>query len=148
MKTLKEIQQYLNSIPYINEGGCGISAYAMYLWLNKNKLINKSLFKKSFKFVLLYRSYSEDFYINNQNVLRNHSGNAVAPAHMVIYYNNKYLDSTGVVDISEYKWVQHVTDEWFIQNCINNIITWNNSFDRKHVPQIESMLNIELNILK
>lgn len=35
MKNLKELREYLNSIPNINEGGCLISAYSMYLYLKK-----------------------------------------------------------------------------------------------------------------
>ena len=31
----KECLSVLNSIPYINRGGCGISAYAMYEYLRK-----------------------------------------------------------------------------------------------------------------
>lgn len=144
MKTLKEVQKYLNSIDCINCGGCGIAAYSMYLQLKKNNLITDK-----FKFVLCYKSYCEDCYVNNQDVLRNHSGNAIAPTHMVIYYNNEYLDSTGVEDVSDYKWIQHVTEEWFIQNCINNVPTWNYMFDRSfYIPKIEQTLGINLNITR
>ena len=77
METLWEVQNYLNEIDYINSGGCGISAYSMYLWLKKNNLINSS-----FRFVLCYKGYSEDIYVNNSNVLRNNKGKAIAPNHM------------------------------------------------------------------
>ena len=30
---LKETRRFLDALPCINAGGCGISAYAMYLWL-------------------------------------------------------------------------------------------------------------------
>ena len=33
---LTELRQFLNNIPYINRGGCGVSAYAMYCYLEKN----------------------------------------------------------------------------------------------------------------
>ena len=139
IKTLEDVQEYLNNISFINNGGCGISAYSMFLWLKNNGLINSD-----FKFVLCYESYGEENYINNSNVLKDHSGNAIAPSHMVIYYNGEYLDSEGREDISKYKWVQHVTEEWFIVNCINNIQSWNHWFDRSVINNIEKTLDITL----
>lgn len=144
MKTLVEVQAYLNSIRFINNGGCGISAYSMYLWLKKNGHIDAN-----FKFVFCYNSYDEDYYVNNSNVLKNHSGNAIAPNHIVIYYNGEYLDSDGIKNISTYKWVQHVTEEWFVVNCINNIYTWNDCFNRSDIGEIETNLGISLdNIIR
>lgn len=143
METLREVQNYLDKIVYINRGGCGISAYSMYLWLKKNNLINDS-----FRFVLCYRDYCEDDYLNNSNVLRDNKGKAVAPNHMVIFYDGKYMDSEGTVDISEYFWVQHIEEEWFIINCLNNINTWNHYFDRINIRKIEKDLGIKLKNIK
>jgi len=143
METLWEVQNYLNEIDYINSGGCGISAYSMYLWLKKNNLINSS-----FRFVLCYKDYCENSYLNNSNVLRDKLGKAVAPNHMVIFYDGKYIDSEGTVNISKYSWIQHVEEEWFIINCLNNIDTWNDCFDRINIRKIEKDLGIKLKGIK
>jgi len=141
MQTLKEVQNYLNSIDCINCGGCGISAYSMYLWLKNNSLMDNS-----FKFVFCYKNfYEEDYYINNSDVLKTHSGNAIAPYHIAIYYNGEYLDSEGTVEISNFKWIQHIEEEWFIINCLNNVSTWNSMFNRNVIGNIEKKLNISLN---
>ena len=40
-------------------------------------------------------------------------------------------------------------EEWFIQNCINNVSTWNYMFDRSfYIPKIEQTLGINLNITR
>ena len=36
IKTLKQVQKFLSNIPNINRGGCGISALALYRWLENN----------------------------------------------------------------------------------------------------------------
>ncbi len=37
MKTLYELRAYLESIPYINNGGCAIAALFMYKWLKTTR---------------------------------------------------------------------------------------------------------------
>lgn len=145
METFQDVRDYLVSLECINSGGCGISAYSMYLWLKDNGFINNNNNNNTFKFVLCYRNYCENYYINNSDVLRNRSGNAIAPNHMVIYYDGKYLDCEDEIDISNYKWIQHVEEEWFIVNCLNNIETWNSWFSRECIEDIEENLNISLN---
>ena len=138
--SFKDVRNFLSGIPCINQGGCDIAAYAMYLWLKKHKKLNKK-----FKFVLGYRSYCEDAYINNQNVLRSKNGIAEAPNHMFIYYDDKYMDCDEYVDEKSYRFIQYVDEEWFIKNCVSNINSWNFEFDRKkYIPIIEKKLGIKL----
>ena len=139
MKTLDEVRSYLSDIDCINCGGCGISSYSMYLWLKKNNLIDDT-----FKFVLCYTSYCESCYVNNSNVLRSGLGDAIAPSHMVIFYDKQYIDCDRIIDISLYNYVQHVSEEWFIINCLNNLDTWNSMFDRNVIDDIEINLGISL----
>lgn len=141
MKTLDDVREYLSSINNINCGGCGIAAYAMYLWLKENNQLDKA-----FMFVLGYTSYSEENYINNQNVLRDKNGQGVGCSHMFIFHNGRYIDSDGIINPTEYKWVQHVKEEWFIKNCVSNAKTWNYTFDRKNIPLIEEKLKINFNL--
>lgn len=41
---LNSVQNFLNNIPNINYGGCGISALAMYLYSEKNFGIKPKIF--------------------------------------------------------------------------------------------------------
>ncbi len=143
-KTFEEVRNYLQAIPHIHCGGCGISAYAMYLWLKANKQL-----PNDFKFVFCYACYDEDNYMNNQNVMRTKNGNVAAPCHIGIVYNGKYIeyiDCCEEINISGYKYIQFANEEWFIKNAIDNVSTWNNTFDRRLVNKIEKRLKIKLKI--
>jgi hypothetical protein len=113
----------------------------MYLWLNDNKQL-----PDDFKFVFCYNSYDEDNYMNNQNVMRTKNGTAAAPYHIGIVYNGKYIDCSEEINISGYKYIQFANEEWFIKNAIDNVSTWNNTFDRRLVSKIEKRLKIKLEI--
>ena len=139
IKTFNDVRKYLDDLPCINYGGCGISAFAMYKWLLKEKLIDKT-----FKFVLLYRSYNQNDYLNNKNTLRNKKGKVRAASHVCIYYDGEYLDSNEIINIQMAAFVQFVTEEWFIISCLNNKRDWNSDFDRKYIKNIELKLNISL----
>ena len=139
MKTLKEVQEFLNDIYNINRGGCGISALALYRWLEKNGQLNGNT-----KFVYLYHSYNRDEYLNNDKVLREKTGKPLACAHAGLLHKNNYLDSNGKVDISYYTFVHHVNEEDFILKSINNLSSWNDAFNREHISRIEKKLGIDL----
>jgi len=144
MKNLKQVQGFLNNIPNINSGGCGIAALAIYRWLKQNNQLTKDT-----KFVYYY--FSEDrseisynHYLNNSNVLENNNGEPEACAHAGIYYRRKYLDSNGKIDTWKFEH-DHYVNEKFIVNSINNLGCWNSSFERSHIGEIEDRLNIKLN---
>lgn len=139
-KTFEEVRNYLALIPRINQGGCGIAALAMYKWLAKENKIDPH-----FKFILCYE-YETEAYINNVNVLKDGEGKAIACHHIGIYYDEKYLDCNKEILLSQYDTIQFISfqNAWFIQNALNNIITWNSAFDRKYITQIEEELGINL----
>jgi len=139
MNTFEKVRKYLASIPHINAGGCGIAAYAMYLWLVKNNQL-----PEDFKFALLYRGYLEEEYNTNINISNIKRGIPHVPSHICIFYNNSFIDSDSIVDITTYKYVQFVEEEWFIVSAINNIKDWNNMFNRNSVADIEINLEIEM----
>ena len=140
MRDLYEVQSYLNDISCINHGGCGIAAYAMYLWLKKeNKL------EKGTKFVFLYDNGDDTRFFNNQTVLKEKNGDVYAPSHVCLYHNGYYIDSdTCDVYIGQYK-RKHIVDEsWFLVNSLCNIFTWNLTFNRKNnMSKIEKTLGIK-----
>jgi len=146
IKTLEDVQCFLNNIEFINEGGCGIAMLAMYRWLKKNKQLNKSTC-----FYYLYSSWSENRYLNNKEVLKTKNGKPDCCTHAMLYHNDLFIDSLGNYNFSivsnDYNWLQKITDEKFIIDSINNYNynTWNSDFERKkNIKIIEKGLNIDL----
>ena len=137
IKTFKQVLNFLNGLPDINLGGCGISLLSMIRWLKKNKGINK--------FTMLFLYNCEENFINNGKALKNKKGDIIAPTHCGLIRNGKLTDSTGKISSLEYNWTQKVTDETFLMDMINNIETWNLSFDRELIYKIGERLGIELN---
>ena len=135
------VQEYLNKIDCINAGGCGISAYAMYLWLRKNNMLTEDT-----QIVSLHHSYSENDFQKNQSFYIQGVGNPVAPEHVVISRNGKYIDSNGVyIEAHKYSFKLAVSlekAEDFLVNSLNDN-NWNSWFDRPSVvPMIEKALGI------
>lgn len=137
----KAVQDFLNEIPNINRGGCGLSAYAMFLWLQKNNMLTEDT-----QIVFLHHSYSERDFQTNQSFYLQGVGNPVAPEHVVIYRNGKYIDSSGVyTKVNDYSFKLAVSldrAENFLVNSLNDN-NWNSWFDRPSVvPIIEKELGI------
>lgn len=137
----KAVQDFLNEIPAINYGGCGLSAYAMFLWLQKNNMLTEDT-----QIVFLHHSYSERDFQTNQSFYLQGVGNPVAPEHVVIYRNGKYIDSSGVYTrANEYSFKLAVSldrAENFLVNSLNDN-NWNSWFNRPCVaPMIEKELGI------
>ncbi len=141
-KTLKQVQKFLDNIPDIDRGGCGISALAMYRWLKNNGD------KSNIKFVFLYEYGDEKEYLTNKRVLKDKEGEPVACSHCCILHGKKFIDSEGVVDIEEYEWVQIIKEEDFLKRSLANIGEWNPRFDRHNICKIEEELGIDLGDIK
>jgi len=140
MKTLQEVRNYLADINYISNGGCGIAAYAMYLWLKKNDQLTDD-----FKFVFLYNGWGdEEYYENNLRVLKNRDGIPVAASHIGIFHNGIHMDCESEIKLTRYKHIQFIEDEEFLVNALKSN-SWNHLFDRdKQIPIIEKALDIDL----
>lgn len=137
----KAVQDFLNEIPAINYGGCGLSAYAMFLWLQKNNMLTEDT-----QIVFLHHSYSERDFQTNQSFYLQGVGNPVAPEHVVIYRNGKYIDSSGVYHrVNKFSFKLAVSldkAENFLVNSLNDN-NWNSWFNRPYVaPMIEKELGI------
>jgi hypothetical protein len=137
----KAVQEYLNKIDCINAGGCGISAYAMFLWLQKNNML-----KEDVKVVFLHHYYSASDFATNQDFYLYGVGSPVAPEHVVLMRNGVMIDSTGVfTKANDYDYNLAVSidkAEDFLVNSLNDN-NWNSWFDRPNiVPMIEKDLGI------
>lgn len=138
VSTFEQVQEYLSVIPYINYGGCGVSALAMYRWLKKNNQL------KHTKFVYLYCKNSEDTYIKNQQVLKDELNNPLAPSHIVLLHNDKEID-VEFESTTVYYFKHIVEEERFVVKTVNTLESWNPDFNRKvYVRLIEKKLGIDL----
>ena len=143
MKKLEDVLSYLNRIPCINAGGCGISALAIYRWLKVND--NKG----KLSFAYMYRDNSDSSLINNKNALK--TGDTLeTPAHVMVKINKpfcfkKLIDSEGMTN-SRYIYGHSVDEKRMLETI--NWSSWNDSFDRKHVRQIQKALKINLSDVK
>lgn len=144
---LEQVFKYLSWIPRINRGGCGISALAIYRWLEKeNLLIKNPILKwKNTKFVFLYENTHKYIFDNNMKAIKDLNTEPIAPNHAVLFHMGEYIDADGIVDVSGYKWMQNITVEEFIVRANNSIDYWNPDFDRnKYLKLISKKLDIDL----
>lgn len=149
--TLHKVLVYLSKIPSINCGGCGISALAIYRWLEKENLLikNPKVKKHNTRFVFLYENTCKYIYHNNKIAIKNLDADAIAPNHAVLFHDGDYIDAKGIVDVSSYKWIQNISNEEFIVRANNNLEYWNSEFDRNnYLKAIENRLEIDLSDIK
>lgn len=135
------VQNYLNNIDCINAGGCGISAYAMFLWLQKNNMLTDDV-----KIVFLHHSYSASDFATNQDFYLHGVGSPVAPEHVVLMRKGVMIDSTGVFSkANDYDYNLAVSiekaEDFLVKSLNDN--NWNSWFDR---PSIAPMIEKELGI--
>lgn len=135
------VQEYLNKIENINCGGCGISAYAMFLWLRKMNMLTEDV-----KVVFLHYSYSERDFQTNQSFYLQGVGNPVAPEHVALIKDGAMIDCSGVYKKeNDYAYNLAVSinkAEDFLVNSLNDN-NWNSCFNRPSiVPKIEKDLGI------
>jgi len=131
----------LRSINYINGGGCGIAALAMYRWLEANKYLTSNT-----KVVYLYRNYDKGLYDNNKQYIENGDGEINSCNHAVLFHYGNYIDCRGVLDkvvLNDYPFKQLIEEEILVESL--NTDTWNSMFNREiSIPFIEKMLGVDL----
>lgn len=137
MKTFDELLEFLNSIPKINQGGCGVSALVMYRWLKKHKKHPKIVFFYS------WRNGNKSL---NERAINDKKLKGHCCTHAVIRYKNKYYDSNGETNPSFSN--SHSLPEDVVVRAINNIVEWNDDFDRKHIIEIQKKTGIDLSDIK
>lgn len=138
---LDEVREFLDEIPAINWGGCGIAAYSMYLWMQKHNLLCED-----FCFVFLY-SFDE-CYNHNCNVLLQQKKNLVVDCHIILQNNGILFDSDTYFKKIPRQRFHLISDVEMLKNCLKTD-TWNDAFYReKYIPIIEKELEIDLEDVK
>ncbi len=146
MNTLAEVKEFLeNDIPYINRGGCAISALAMYRWLQGMNLLSSDT-----HFVYMYQHRYGDFQKNEER-FNNGTGRMSSCAHAVLFHEGSYHDSNGLHSKSDFEnrgfyHFHEMRKEKLVLESINNTDSncWNTTFERHFVGDIQSKLNINL----
>ncbi|NCD06255.1 MAG: hypothetical protein EOL97_09055 [Spirochaetia bacterium] len=143
MKTLKEVRNYLDSIPGINAGGCLFSAYAMYLWLEKNNKLTKNT-----AIVLNYRDDDRLEFDINHSILTNNNNLHLTQscAHAMLFHRKRFIDSEKSLTSPPSRYILQLstTNKQFILGSLKNEDNWNSMFDRRWVQWIEKKLEITL----
>lgn len=129
---LQELQNFLDSVPNINDGGCGISAYVLGYYL-----ANKNI---DFSFVFLDDDEESNFY-NNRRLL-GISTQIEVPSHVCLRINNDYIDSRGKMTFC-YAFRLEGFTFFDLIDVISSGINWNPAFDReKWIPEIQKFSGI------
>lgn len=142
--TFADVQAFLNSFTFINCGGCGISALAMYRWLKKHNQLPESV-----RFCFL--DNDEDLYQNNQRYFQNKDVELLVSSHVVLVLDGIAIDSNGVFDAIRLRRYPYktVADEQFLIHMLNNVGNWNKAFDRKEIaPKIAETLGVDFSDIK
>ena len=141
MKTFGQVRNYLDSIPDINFGGCGIAALAMYRWLKANGELTPET-----KFVYYH---SSKYHLDRNRAASNGDyKKAMSCNHVALYHEGRKWDSEGIVIRKEDLMLLIDDEETVIHSLNNNISEWNWSFDRDMVPDIAENLGIDLSDVK
>lgn len=137
LKSLDEVIDFMNTIPCINYGGCGISALAMYDAAVKEKL--------NPKIVYVYGWW--DSGTINQQYKEGKTQYAASAAHVMISINDVLYDSHGEREYDDFEWFTSADDEITREHLVNslNYGSWNSDFDRKTwLPIIEKFIGYKL----
>lgn len=146
IQTFRDVREYLSNIPYIHQGGCGLSAYVMYKWLEKNRKTN------SFKFVFEFGE--RKLKVKNTRIIKT-KNEKIAPAmpyHVIIQYIGNDMDANGKYRRGKYSYYHDVPckeGKWLLERMLMEEHRWNDCFNRKYYQsRIEKTLNIDLCHLK
>jgi hypothetical protein len=123
--TFKKTQKFLQDVPNINFGGCGMAALALYDAAKKEG--------KKPKIVYVYSPWDEDSYRKNIKFKEGKSKKADACMHIVIKIGKNYYDADGKISkgyVENYFKDPEITRDHLVAS-INNKGVWNDSFRRK-----------------
>lgn len=146
LKNFEEVRRFLDAVPYINSGGCGVAALAMYRWIKTNMPEYKD------KVVFHFFHRDSDSYRHNKRLIKNNQyndNNIQIPSHIAIEIKGitgkTPVDSNSAVSIHRYGYVVKIKSEDVLIKAINNFRSWNFFFYRKdNVPLIARKLKIDL----
>lgn len=145
LKNFDDVREFLNRIPCINSGGCGISALTMYRWVKKNMPEHK----RRITFYFFHKDVYD--YQNNITLIKTkkyRNNKIYVPSHIGIKIKNvtsKVIDSDGIVDSNRFGFVIKTKSEQVLINALKNFKSWNFLFERnKSISLIEKHLDIDL----
>ena len=104
--------------------------------------------KKGSAIVLYKYDNDEEEYLNNKRILEGEGGEIDGCGHCCLSYKGKFIDSDGVFNSRECKWVQIIKEVSFVEKAIDNVGSWNSRFDRGYIKEIEVGLGIDLEDIK
>ena len=137
---LESVLDVLNNIPAINQGGCGISALAIYRWCKKNGVsVNDN------PFVVLCEDEWE--LEHNNNACANGEVNDIQIPHIVIEIGGELTDSEGIegelISRLPYRQDYQLNEDELLS--LVNTNAWNSWFNRRQWKDyIAQELNIDL----
>lgn len=132
------IPKDLSTIPAADSGGCGILALAIY---RAGILKDPSLV---FLYGTLYDKEETTRLECNLALLEN-GEIPYPPCHVVAESDGEWYDHSGKVGERFCDYASHTVTEDELVRCINEIGSWNQSFDRKaQIHVIEKILGVEL----
>lgn len=142
---LDQYLQFLNSIPAINYGGCGIAAYCL------SKVLERHQMPKS-KALMLFQLGDEAVVVRNIDGLYNSKINKLSScSHVICENSGVFFDSCGEFPISDMM-IKHkyilVCDTDELYSVIKHGKGWNCRFNREHyVPLIEEFFQLNLDLI-
>ena len=146
ISSLDELRNFLDNIPNINRGGCGISAYTMYCYLEKNNLL-----KEDTQIIYLH-DWCENSVKYNLEFIKGNNNNPTSATHVILYHDGYYVDSehkhsclnSFKYSSNYFKVPQNIT-HIFMKLSLNES-SWNPKFNRKNIIKIEKFIGLYLGI--
>lgn len=136
MKTFEDLVEFLGTIPYIDEGGCAISALTMYRWLMMNG--------KRSTIHFFYDPYDGDYPLNEE-YKRGEGIYVFSCQHAMLMYQGKFYDATN--EYSRYCKKRHIVPEKMVVDAINNGY-WSPNFKRENIKVIQKFTGVDLSDIK
>ena len=134
-KILKTTLNFLQTIQFINKGGCGYASLVIQKTLKDYEIKSE--------IVYLYRSL-DSAYMTNESSLKTKGDKFSSCAHAVVKAGRYYIDSTGILNVDEYFCKLVLTTEQ-VKLSLRNKSHWNETFNRKeNVPRLVEIFGIEI----
>jgi len=135
--TFTKARKELDSLPFINQGGCGLAALALY-----DTAVREG---KKPKIVYCYSFWGDSTAMHKNNLFKEGKRKrAYACSHVLIKVGKRYWDSTGEIKSKDVKWAYELDEDITRKHLIasiNNKGAWNDCFDRRRcMPIIKKML--------
>jgi len=141
---LQPYLEFLNAIPNINAGGCGIAAYCLSRMLDEEHDIQSNI-------IMLFDDGDGISVVNNINGLTNSEINELSScSHVICESNGVFFDTKGEFSINRlfksYKYILRC-DQEEMHSIIKYGKGWNSEFEREQwIEEIEDFFEFKLNL--